>query len=353
MQALWPRRPLSTIETRRELAALGYLGGAAAAVGQDVTKLPTPQSRVSVIPEIAAAVREIHRGSAAGANGASGASSEEGIRRFRAILEANPLIVDGWSVLGAAEARRGNLSGALAAHEKAFELSRRTPDLALPVAIAKLESGKTTEAVELAGWAARAGATDWLTFATFCRRLMARQEMAAAEGLLRAAGDRAETLAVLAELLVVTGRAPAAVDAAQRAARLDPRSADAQEQLALAQLTLGAWEPARVAARAAVELEPQRGNAWNHLGVALYRLGQPGAALDAWERAVAADETLYDTLYNLGLKSAEAGRVERARWALRALPRNRSGRLATPPIFRWLAGSSRSCRPTAQPRRTR
>ena len=46
--------------------------------------------------------------------------------------------------------------------------------------------------------------------------------------------------------------------------------------------------------------------AWNNLGVALYQLGQPGEALDAWQRAVDLKPDLWDALWNLGVKAARA-----------------------------------------------
>ena len=77
-----------------------------------------------------------------------------------------------------------------------------------------------------------------------------------------------------------------------------------------------------------MELDPRRANAWNNLGVARYQTGDRAGALTAWAQAVEIDPQLYDTLYNLGVKAAEAGRLDQARWALRQF-------LATAPPERY------------------
>ena len=66
----------------------------------------------------------------------------------------------------------------------------------------------------------------------------------------------------------------------------------------------------------ALKLNDRLPVSWNALGVALFRQQQPGAALDAWERAVSLDPQQYDALFNIGLAAADAGRREQARKAL-------------------------------------
>jgi len=65
-----------------------------------------------------------------------------------------------------------------------------------------------------------------------------------------------------------------------------------------------------------LKLNDQLPRAWNDLGVALYKLGEPAAALDAWQRAVDLDGSLLDALWNLGTNAAVQGRPEQARRAL-------------------------------------
>jgi arylsulfatase A-like enzyme/cytochrome c-type biogenesis protein CcmH/NrfG len=296
-------------EARRGLAALGYLGGGGPATAGARGELPPPQHRVHALRELSAAVRLLQDG-----------ETEAGAARLAEFLEREPLIVDGWERLGRAHGQLGRWSAALAAFERAFEISGHNPDRSLAVALAKLELGRTAEALALVRWAQAAGALDTESQAQFGRRLLARSLTAEAESVLRRIPSRpgdGAGLAALAELLASSGRTAEALAAAQEAAKLAPQDADAYEQLALAHLQAGESALAREAGQRSVELDPQRANAWNLLGVALYQVGQRDAALSAWARAVEVNPNLYDTLYNLGIKAAEAGRNDQAAWALR------------------------------------
>jgi Tfp pilus assembly protein PilF len=66
-----------------------------------------------------------------------------------------------------------------------------------------------------------------------------------------------------------------------------------------------------------VELDPTLSDAWNNLGAALYFLDRPVEALEAWEEAVEQDPLQYETLFNIGIKAPELGRLAQARSALR------------------------------------
>ena len=57
--------------------------------------------------------------------------------------------------------------------------------------------------------------------------------------------------------------------------------------------------------------------AWNGLGSAELKLGDVGAALDAWARGVKADPRDYDALFNLATTSARNGRMADATPLLR------------------------------------
>ncbi len=76
------------------------------------------------------------------------------------------------------------------------------------------------------------------------------------------------------------------------------------------------WAAARASCERALKLNDRLPRAWNELGVALHRLGQPAAALDAWQHAVDLDGKLLDALWNLGLNAAGQGRPQQARRAL-------------------------------------
>src|SRR5260370_808054 len=76
------------------------------------------------------------------------------------------------------------------------------------------------------------------------------------------------------------------------------------------------WGAARASCERALKLNDQLPRAWNDLGVALSKLGEPAAALDAWQRAVDLDGSLLDALWNLGTNAAGQGRPDQARRAL-------------------------------------
>jgi choline-sulfatase len=289
--------------TRQELAALGYLSGAATTAA-DPASLPRPQDRITVLRDIAAALREARHGDA-----------DAGIAALDTILRANPLILDAWSELGTALDRRGRPAEALRAFEKAFELSGRSAVLALPVIDAKLKLGRSAEALALARWARDAEAIDGPQQANFANRLARTGDPAGARAFLTDS-TAPEAQAALAESLTAAGRPREGLALAERAAAQTPNAPAVLEQLAFARLSLGDWAGARDAAERAVAADERRANAWNHLGVARYQTGDAPGALAAWERAVDLDPDLYDTLFNLGLKAAELGRRERAVWAL-------------------------------------
>ena len=73
-----------------------------------------------------------------------------------------------------------------------------------------------------------------------------------------------------------------------------------------------------------MELDPTLADAWNNLGAALYFLGRPEEALQAWETAVEQDPSQYETLFNIGIKAPELGRLDQARGGSAALHRYRS-----------------------------
>ena len=94
--------------TRAELAALGYLSGATTVVKGDPSSWPRPQDRIGVLRDISSALREVRHGDV-----------ELGVAKLEAVLAENPLILDGWSELGAIEMRRGRFASALRAYERA------------------------------------------------------------------------------------------------------------------------------------------------------------------------------------------------------------------------------------------
>jgi choline-sulfatase len=305
-------------ETRRSLAALGYVSGGG---GQSSGPRPDPKSRIHTLADLQQAFALFHRG-----------QHGEAAPVFERALAANPRMLDGWDYYGRTLQVLGRTREAQAAYEKALEISGGDPDYALAVAAMQLESGQIDRAVATIRWARSAGDPSPDVLRQLAERLTAlgRTEVAL-EILTQASSDGARdagSLAALGLALSNAGRQEEARDRLLEAIALDAGNAEAHENLGLVWLHLGRFPQARDSSRRAVEIDPNRANAWNNLGVALYQTGDPPGALTAWARAVEIDPRQYDTLYNLGIKAAEAGRLDQARWALQQF-------LATAPPDRY------------------
>ncbi len=186
------------------------------------------------------------------------------------------------------------------------------------LAQALLESGRTTEAVDVMRKARAGGlATDSLQ-RQLGLTLAETGRAGEAVEILRPLAERADARSrnALALALSEAGRQKEAYELLQKVLADDAGNAKAWEQLGLIELRLAHWSQARDHSRRAVELDPALALGWNNLGVALYQLGQAGEALDAWQRAVDLDPSLWDALWNLGTKAIEHGRPKQARAAL-------------------------------------
>jgi tetratricopeptide (TPR) repeat protein len=120
----------------------------------------------------------------------------------------------------------------------------------------------------------------------------------------------------LAQALSDAGRQEEAAAMLEKALGVEPDDAAAYEQLALVELRRSRWAAARDSCQRALKLNDRLPRAWNDLGVALWKLEQPGGALDAWQKAVDLDGSLLDALWNLGVNAAGQGRPEQSRRAL-------------------------------------
>lgn len=143
----------------------------------------------------------------------------------------------------------------------------------------------------------------------------------------RAKSD-AYLLAQTAQSRLLGGEAEAALDFAQRAIRLDGRSAHAHSLAGLALDALGRHRDAGSYHRRAADLSPGEGALLNNYGGWLCANGQPAEAQAWFDRAVAAPgyATPDAALANAGACALKAGDLDRAsaylRRALDVAPRN-------------------------------
>jgi arylsulfatase A-like enzyme/Tfp pilus assembly protein PilF len=323
-------------ETARKLAALGYAGRAHLKGGD----LPDPRTKRDVLRNLQTAkvlTAERRFGEAAAV--------------LRKVVAADPDMVDAWAFLASClDLQEPNDPEAtLVAYQKAFELSDGDPILALPIARELYRMGRMDEAkahAEMAVKADPASAYEVLASIALVRRdadtaltMMRRAGRAKEEfrrdlGLLLAEQGRtqealevlgpaagqtagASTLTVQAHALLDSGRPQEAEALLQRVLAADPNNAQAHELLGVAELRMERPREARVHLERALAINRRLPSAWNTLGVALYTLEGPDAALDAWRQAVAIDASQYDSLLNIGLVSAQTGRLDQARQALR------------------------------------
>jgi arylsulfatase A-like enzyme/tetratricopeptide (TPR) repeat protein len=321
-------------ETARKLAALGYAG---APRRTGAGPLPDPRTKRGVLRDIQSArvlAAEEKYGEAAAV--------------LRKVVGEEPGLVDAWAFLGdCLDHPPEDPPAALAAYQKAFELSGGTAELALPVARELHKLGRLDEAkahAEMAAAADPAAASEVLASIALARGdadtalAMLRRAGRAKEafrrdlGLLLAQSGRTQdalevlqplssrsaepaTLTVMAHALVGAGRPDEAVALLERALAADARNAEAHELLGTIDLRLRRPAEARVHLEQAVALKGSP-SAWSSLGVALYAVEGPEPALRAWQQAVSLDKTQYDALLNIGLVSAKTGRLDQARQAL-------------------------------------
>lgn len=84
----------------------------------------------------------------------------------------------------------------------------------------------------------------------------------------------------------------------EAAEKLDKKDGRAPYNAGLVQMTRGEWRPARSAFRKAVDRDPGNWPAWWMLGFAEEKLGNSGAAVEAYARSLRVDTSLFDVRRN-------------------------------------------------------
>lgn len=179
-------------ETRRKLAALGYVGS----VGEVSGPLPDPKSRLHSLDAARRGFGHFEKG-----------ELEPAIILLRQVVAEEPRMVDAWEHLGHALLRLGRLEEAREVYQRAFEISDGAPQVALSLAGALLQLGRYQEAREHAELAlpAQPAAHDVLAQAALKQGDLAAAERHALEAV-RIRGTRAGPLITLAEVRVAQER---------------------------------------------------------------------------------------------------------------------------------------------------
>jgi len=245
-------------ESRRKLAALGYIGSAAAPAD---AVLPDPKKMLHTL-------KYLQQGLELFAGEQPAAAAE----LLRKAVDANPFMVDAWDYLGRSYHLLGKPAEALAAFKESIRLSGGLPESALAAATVLVELGRPEEALLLIEHQIERSPEDLRLRFLRTRLLLAEGDVAAAErtahetlalapanpdshyqiGLLAMSrreldgaerafrqaltldADHAATLADLGVLLASTGRAAEAVPLLERLVRLRPDDGLARQNLARA-----------------------------------------------------------------------------------------------------------------------
>lgn len=205
----------------------------------------------------------------------------ESIQLLRAVISRRPDTTDAHVALARQLWTAGDLSGAIGTLEQALNAGVTNAEIRLRLGLYLAESRvDTTRAISLLG------------------------------GL---ADDDAEAVNGLGIAYGAAGRYAEAIQAFERVLALDGSSGLALQNIAAMHLEQNHITEAEQFARRAVAAAPSLGKAHTTLGVVLARTGRRDEAIEAWKRAVAADGTEFDAMYNLVITLLEAGLAGEAR----------------------------------------
>ena len=112
------------------------------------------------------------------------------------------------------------------------------------------------------------------------------------------------------------GEPGAAIEAFQRALRLDPKNAVAWQNIGLTHVHEKHPEQALEAFEKAFAINDRLPRAWNGRGAALEELGRHAEAIESWKKALALDPQQFEALLNLGSVALERGQPDLGREAL-------------------------------------
>lgn len=205
-----PPSPIDA-ETRRRLAALGYLSGGG--VVGDAGSLPDPKAQLPTLEGLRRARDHLERG-----------ELDTAVSAYRRVLRDNPGLLDAWQALGDLLLRMGRRTDALAAYRRAFDLSGGDP-----------QRRGTLVRLELEEALAALGRGDWST------------AEGSAERVVELDPEQVEGWNDLGVARWQLGRHDAALDAWQHATTLDPEAWDTLFNLGTRAAELGREAVAREA----------------------------------------------------------------------------------------------------------
>jgi choline-sulfatase len=272
-------------ETRRAMAALGYVGRTGAAATGAAGSLPDPKRHLDTL-------KDLKQGFAAMAHHDSRAAAAV----FERALSGNPRMADAWEFLGRAREKLGDARGALAAYGKALAIDPGSAPVAMAAASLYLDLGQ----LDLAATHARMAAAGNPSFAhgLLSQIAMRRGRLEDAEREARAAldekGRRIRPLITLAEVLHARHRYEEALEQTRQAERAYAERAAPDPELiqglALVRgkilADLGDAAGAEAAFRQELQRYPDDLRAYPNLAILYALTGRPAAARDTLQQMV-------------------------------------------------------------------
>lgn len=273
---------------RTRLAALGYLGSV---VGERDGPLPDPKDRLHVLSDLGRAMDRFQ-------DQEFGAAAEA----FRAVLEEEPALVEGWQFLGHSLLLLGRNAEALEAYERLAQLTDGAPFAALSVAQVLTRLGRLDEAREHALVAVEhhpVEARDALARIALDQGDLAAAERWADEAVARR-DSQLDPLITRARVHLARGEARRALDLTDRVlADLEEHGAEMDRELfrglhfvrgqAFAQL--GEAGPAERAFLEEIRLFPGELPAYSHLALLYALIGQGEDAATVLQRMLRTNPT--------------------------------------------------------------
>ena len=229
--------------TRRELAALGYIGNAAI---PDGAVLPDPKKMIPTLTFLHAGLEHFGQRRPA-----------EAAKALRQAVDANPLMVDAWNYLGRSYQQIQRPEEALEAFKRAMQLSGGQPETALAAATTLVELGRPHEA-----------------------RLVLDHQ-------IERSPDDLRLRYLKLQLLLAEGAIDLAEATAAETLRLGPDAADSHYQAGAVAMAKRDAAVAERHLRRALELDAQHPAALSDLGVLLASTGRAAEAVPLLERLVA------------------------------------------------------------------
>jgi choline-sulfatase len=310
-------------ETAERLAALGYVGGGAAAAAESAS--PSAPGAAKRDPKDGAPLlRKLNHGISAARS-----EPEQAIRELTEVLAQDPGLIMARRARAVAYEASGQFDKAIAEIRVVEKGGRLSAEDGVSLGDNLRFSGRLDEAMAVLERTARENprfGQPWLSIAEIhIKRKNNAEAKACYERVLALVPDHIEALRGLGDLALIEEKIAEAGTRYERILAIDPLDAGAMTKLGVVRMRTGRAPEAIALFRSAVEREPKNGEALLYLAGALASGGSPAEALPYFERAIAIDPRSTMALNGLALTRLALGDTSRAaesfRESLRLDPR--------------------------------